>query len=50
MTRLRIREEAKIAACLLGGLLGVVLVQMAYGAWGYTPPGLLSLLDRKSVV
>lgn len=45
MTRLRIRDEAKIAACLLGGLFGFVLSQTAYVATqGLHTPGLQLLV------
>lgn len=45
MTRLTIWKEAKIAVCLLGGIFGVVLAQIAYGAtWYLTTPGLQLLV------
>ncbi|MGF7008204.1 hypothetical protein [Aminobacter sp. BE322] len=40
MTRPRVWREAKIAACLLGGLFGFALSQMALGAsWYFELPG-----------
>ncbi|MBA8910507.1 hypothetical protein [Aminobacter ciceronei] len=45
MTRERIREDAKTAACLFGGFFGAILSQTAYVAsWGLHTPGLQLLV------
>ncbi len=48
MIRQRVREEAKIAACLLGGLFGVALTQMAAGAVWFGTPGLQLLVGLQT--